>query len=223
MPTIYQSAVASLRRLCLPATVAALSVALSGCVTVRSEYPEIRYYRLADSRPLDPLLKNTYDLSVWLRPIEAELSVDKPQMSRRSAESQLERMFYDRWAAPPPELIGEVFRHRWMRYGVFRQGLVRNASAVIPDVIIEARLADFTFSQPETRGDTLRAHVSMAVTLIRNDKDSTGPVVLLSKLYEHTEVVAFTKPDDYSRAMSEAVAIIADEIIIDLGTYLNVR
>ena len=128
---------------------AGVLIIVAGCVSIRTEYPDISYYRLSE-QPLQPaLLEYRIPAGLWIRPfsVDAEFATERFILIR--SDGIVQRLFYHRWVADPANLVTDAIAHRLIRYATFTKGIFRERTLARPRYRLEGRILEFAAAVDE--------------------------------------------------------------------------
>jgi ABC-type uncharacterized transport system auxiliary subunit len=207
-------------------------IGTSSCVSLKSEYPRITYYRLApkpivpmDSRINDILLVKTFS-------IDSEFDTEHllaivPSSTGSGADTEVQRYHYHRWISEPRELVTSYVVNRIQASSLFAGGVFIEHSTITPTVELEGRIIEFTgrngFSSPSTGKNTTpnSATVVLHLTFKRFLASTPVPVILLQQTYTHTAARPDNTAASISDALSEALSAVIDAALQDVSKLLT--
>ncbi len=197
-----------------------LIVLISGCVNIRENYPNVEYYNLKqiNQNILNlPKINNT----ILLRKVVVNQSFDTPNIIINNDGAKVRKLFYHRWISDISTISTDFLNTRLNESGVLLKGLIRPASSILPDYIIEPSLIDMTAYKTDT-GKVHNNYVSLGLKVDVNKRMPDNKLeMIFSKLY-HQKLSVTRKEISYiPEAYSILFSNIADSLISDLSYIIN--
>jgi ABC-type uncharacterized transport system auxiliary subunit len=204
---------ASARRF-FPATAVAgilslIAVALSGCGGARP----IRYYQL--NLPSDASARSTadpYPITLVLAPFFSSHLYREDRIVFANNAEGMGTYQYQRWAAPPTEMIQAMMIRQLRNAGRFRE-IYAARSAVRGDYLLRGQLYDFK----EVSAGTVVARVSFDMEL----RDTSTNLTVWRKSYNQDEPVTGKTPADVVAALDKNIDRGIREVTAGLDQYFS--
>lgn len=162
--------------------------------------PETRYYELAPAPVANT--QSTSDLVLVLEPLSTDAAYDDERIVYRTNAYRFDYYQYHRWSAAPGTLVGNYLERAFERTGRFR-AVVRELDPSAP-VILGGRV--IAIEEVDDAKDRWRGHLVLELTLT----DARSGEVVWSDQYEEYEPLPAQTPEGLARALSTALARIAD-------------
>jgi ABC-type uncharacterized transport system auxiliary subunit len=194
----------------------ALILGLSGCLNLRTEYPDVKYYELKQT-PVSISKIDTIPGALQIRHINISGEFDSDAILARWGETRVQRYNYHRWISNVSGLVTDYLVERYSRAGAFSNGVIKPTSMILPDYILEGQVIEMIAvnSESEEPGSNYVVF-SMKVNLLKRNSLKIEKQILLTETY-HVEVprknnkVATIPP-----AFSKAVGQVADMLFVDI-------
>jgi len=185
-----------------------LTVSLAGCVSIRTEYPDITYYHLIQQPLQSSLRQYRFPASLWIRllSVDAEFATDRFVILY--PEGTVKRLFYHRWAAEPSSLITDAVARRLIRYGSFTNGIFRERVLMSPRYLLEGRILEFAARWDE-ENDRYVVHLSIYYTFSSRTQKTA---LSYHPLFELEQIAP---------TMSRAVAQLTDQLLQKIADSLQ--
>lgn len=192
---------------------------LYGC-GLRTEYPDIHYYKL-NSYPETKIKESAvFNASLLIRDVMVSSGDETDQIMTTNEDGSIKKYFYHRWISDIPSLISDFFRERYTKFGLFKGGISKSASAIIPDYILEITILDFK-SQNTSKGAPF-VEVTVTATVLAHPRDAAKPIEkLFTKTFKSHEFRQNTDANAIAPAFSKALNTIADDIYLALYNFVN--
>jgi cholesterol transport system auxiliary component len=192
-----------------PTAVLALALALAAACS--GKLPPTRYYQLASpaaspaAPPAAPAADPSGDLVLVLEPLSADDAYTDERIVYRTSPYRLDYYQYHRWSAPPGVMITSYLEDALERSGRFR-AVLRDFHDGAPAVLGGRVVAIEEVDESRTRW---LGRVIVELTL----KDARTNAVLWSAQLAETEPLTAQNPEGLARALSIAMARIAERAI----------
>ncbi|HUJ59143.1 MAG TPA: ABC-type transport auxiliary lipoprotein family protein [Kofleriaceae bacterium] len=174
----------------------AIAIALVGCAAA---VPETHYYQL--SLPVAAAASPNATATITIAALDAQGPYDDDRMVYRQDPYRLDYYPYRRWSSPPGTLIADYLADAFSRSGRFR-AVLRDAGAPATLALGGRVLAIEEVDQSRARST---AHVALQL-------DATDPAtgkLVWSARYDDREPMSAESADGLARALSSAMARIA--------------
>lgn len=197
----------------------ALAIVLSAC-SFRTDYPEIRYYKI-NSEPSSKIKEDaTLDASVLIRDVMVSTANETDQIMTMNDDGSINKYYYHRWISDIPTLLSDFFRERYTKFGLFKGGISKSASAIIPNYIMEITLLEFQ-SINTAKGSPYVEVVAMATAIEYPKGGDEAMKRLFTKSFTAREYRRNLDAVSIAPAFSKALNNIADDIYLELYNYVN--
>ncbi len=190
---------------------------LYGCISLKSEYPEISYYRLSQE-PIKINNSGNIDGTLQIRNFSSSDQLNIDNIMVILDEDKVQNYYYHRWVSAPADLVTDFIIERINNAKLFNGGVIKPNSLVIPDYILEGHLLDMiAHNTKDLESDTNFIIISYQISLIKKEPLKTERNVLLNKLYtisvprKNNEVASIAPA--FSRGMSELSDMMLNDII----------
>jgi ABC-type uncharacterized transport system auxiliary subunit len=193
-----------------------LIIGLSGCINIKSEYPQIDYYRL-NQEPTT--FKNTATIEgiLQIRNFVVNEQFESNYLLVMKDDNSIQKYYYHRWITDISSMITDFVITRFNNMKSFSGGVIRASGMLTPDYILEGQVLDFSARNTENN-DKQPPYVtaSIQVSLVRRIPFQTEIHLILNKVYsvkinrENNNVRSI--PPAYSKSISQ----ISDMLINDV-------
>lgn len=196
-----------------------IGLGLSGC-GLRTEYPEIHFYKL-NSYPESKIKESAvFDASLLIRDVMVSTGDETDQIMTTNEDGSIKKYYYHRWVSDIPSLISDFFRERYTKFGLFKGGISKSASAIIPDYILEITVLDFK-SQNTSKGAPY-VEVTVSATVLAHPRGDAKPIEkLFTKSFSAREFRHSSEANAIAPAFSKALNVIADDIYLALYNFVT--
>lgn len=198
-----------------------LTIAISGCISIKSEYPDITYYQLKQEASLIES-KVSIEGILQIRDFAVSAEYDTEQILASWGNNRVQKYYYHRWITGISELFTDFLVTRYSRSKAFSGAVVKSNAAAVPDYFLEGQIIELQAVNSES--DEPGANfctITVKVNLIKRDKNKSERRIILSNTYtERTDRrnnTAATIPVAFSKCFSN----IADMILVDIQKACN--
>ncbi len=181
----------------------AVLLAVAACA---GKVPETRYYQLA--APAAPAAENA-DVSLAVEPLVADAAYDDDRIVYRLTPYRLDYYNYQRWSAPPGQLVGNFLQDAFMKSGRFR-AVMHEASDAAPVTLGGRVLALEEVDKSKTQW---LGHVALELTLTDNQTNK----IVWSQQYDETEPLKTQSPEGLAEAISTAMTRITKRALPEVA------
>jgi len=175
----------------------AVPLALSACGLAERPYAERRQWPLLiprpqtqPPRPRGPVLE--------VRPLRAGPGLEARGLQSLETDGSMRTAFYEEWAVPPAEGVGDALRLWLANSGKFG-AVVAPGSRVTPDLVMEGELTAL-WSEPAQH----RARATLAITVV--DQHAATTRIQLQRTFTGAAPLASDAAPDAAHAQLDAVA-----------------
>lgn len=196
--------------------IALCAVIASGCISVKTEYPDIAYYRLDQTAATLPTnLKINGALLVRHFTINGDFDTD--HLLAREPDGDIKRYYYHRWISDPPEMATNFFIDQCIESGIFTQGVIGSSSAILPKYILEGRILEMIATNGKSNKPKKNfVTVRIQLTLLEFIPDQVERPVVFQRLYERKVLRKNGKAKSIPEAFSKAMSDLAGQALSDI-------
>ncbi len=184
-------------------------VAASGCVDLKAEYPERRFYTLSAER-LGAATVPAKDGVLRVRRFTASKVCDGSELVTRTGDSEYETDFYNAFFAPPVMQLTEQVQ-RWLGAAGLFSAVVGGGSSLAETHVLEGNMVALHIDERDKRS---AAVLEFQVLLIRVGSDPAA--VVFQKTYKGSELVKPGSPESAVKAWNVVLQRILMELEADL-------
>jgi ABC-type uncharacterized transport system auxiliary subunit len=181
----------------------ALLLVLAACA---GKVPETRYYQLATKAAPSP---DKADVALAIEPLVADAAYDDDRIVYRLTPYRLDYYNYQRWSAPPGQLVGNFLQDAFGKSGKFR-AVMHEASDAAP-VTLGGRL--IALEEVDKSKTQWIGHVALELTLTDNQTNK----VVWSQQYDETEPLHMQSPEGLAQAISTAMTRVVQRALPDVA------
>ena len=181
----------------------ALLLVLAACA---GKVPETRYYQLAAKAAPAP---EKADVSLAIEPLVADAAYDDDRIVYRLTPYRLDYYNYQRWSAPPGQLVGNFLQDAFMKSGRFR-AVMHEASEAAP-VTLGGRL--IALEEIDKSKTQWVGHVSLELTLTDNQTNK----IVWSQQFDETEPLKMQSPEGLAEAISTAMTRVTQKALPEVA------
>ena len=168
--------------------------------------PETRYYQLAtQAPPAEPQAT----VALAIEPLIADAAYDDDRIVYRLTPYRLDYYNYQRWSAPPGQLVGNFLQDAFMKSGRFR-AVMHEASDAAP-VTHGGRL--IALEEVDKSKTEWVGHVAIELTLTDNQTNK----IVWSQQFDETEPLKLQSPEGLAEAISTAMARITKRALPEVA------
>ncbi len=194
---------------------------LYGCISIKSDYPEINLYRLKQE-PIPDNKPGKLEGTLQVRDFSSAEQLYTNNIIAIWDGERIQHYFYHRWVSAPAELVKDFLIQRLSDENIFEGGVVKPRSLIIPDYILEGNLLDMiAHNTKDKEPDTNYVTVSLCINLIKREPLTTTKNILLNKVYNISVPRHDNEVKSIPPAFSTAMSQIADNIITDIYNTVN--
>jgi ABC-type uncharacterized transport system auxiliary subunit len=191
---------------------------MSSCINIKSDYPQIQYYRLIQE---PTKLKNlaTIEGSLQVRAITISDEFKYDNLLAFWDSSYIQMYYYHRWIADPGSLVTDFIINRYNSSNAFSYGVINSSAITVPDYIMEGQVLDWTaYSSNKEASGQFSNYINFSIRINVIRRDSLG--VIRSKLLNKVYSIRIPRPNNNVQsippAFSSAVSHIADLMLLDI-------
>ncbi|HPI20971.1 MAG TPA: ABC-type transport auxiliary lipoprotein family protein [Candidatus Kapabacteria bacterium] len=193
-----------------------LFVCLTGCISIKSDYPATEYYRLEQEQTKYRNI-GTIPNALLVRDFTLSEEIDTDRLIAVVDNTSVKRYFYHRWITDCSSLITDFIVKRYNEMNTFANGVVKSTSIIMADYILEGHILDMVAHNSDVNKEVKNdISLSIRITLLGKIPNSTENEVLLSKVYSRKETRLNNLATTIAPAFSKAFSLLADEILGDI-------
>lgn len=209
------------KKILAPVILLSLILLADSCISVKSDYPRINYYKLNQEANLLTNLKPV-NVLLMVRKFTVGSEYDSQRMLAVEPDGSVKRYYYHRWMTECPEMITDFVINRLNKYNVFSGGVVGSSSISMADYFLEGQVLDMIARNSESNEPGKNtASITLKISLVRRTPMKAGDNVLLSKVYESSAFRASNSPATISDGISKALSEATDKFLSDILTAIN--
>ena len=195
--------------------IAALTVA--GCVSVKQNYPEKRYFALRAAKPQKPRQADSQKDKpiVRIRPFRISPGYEGRGLVYRTGDLEFMSDFYNEFLISPSLMFTDFFRERLSGSGIF-QAVIDSPSQVLPDYVLEGAVNSLygDFRNEESP----KAVMEIQLFLINASKSKSA--IELQRSYKQEIALTDNSPDSLVQGWNRGLTTIIEEFEASLKTRL---
>lgn len=197
-----------------------IGLLLNGCIKLRVENPQIKYYDLSNEESL-PVSKKYVDCSLQIRTFTftVKQSADRILVTEDGIVNPL---YYHRWVSGFDELITNFLFVRFTKSQTFRNGVLTTRTMQTPNYTLEGRIIEYTaVNDPKSKTEPYYIRLTIGIALIKMDSKTGTVNSILTK--EYTEKVVRTDGNAFGIhvAYNTAISKISDQMLMDIITMIE--
>ena len=194
-----------------------VAVCLS-CGGLSKSRTETSYYTL-EYGPPRPDQVNPISAVIRMERFSASPVYNTNRMIYRDEAFKYNADAYHQWRSSPADLVGYYLERDIRESGLLKAVLPRGSRFPSP-YLLEGSLEDF-YEQDEKDG--WKAVLGLSITLMAEDEPNVSDRIVFQKTYRATEPCARRHPKALASAMSQAMAGVSRQILLDLYKALKER
>lgn len=172
---------------------------------------EIENYIL-DYQPLTSEKQAQLDVTIRFDRFTITSAYNTQNMVFRTDNYSLDFFNYNRWAVNPTDMVADNLLRDMQASGLFHAVFSRYAVEEA-NILIQGGIGEF-FLRVEK--DSKIAVLSLEITLKNSNQVEANRRIIFQKKYQHEELLTEQTPRSYCQAMSQALKIISQQIIVDV-------
>lgn len=202
-------------------TITFVTIIITSCVNIRSDYPEITYYEL--EIPSVETSKVKVQNTLMVRDFKAPfLSSPRIFMVEKST-GDYEKLFYYRWANNFDILFNGALLNYLSKSEAFNGGVVTSYSSLIPAYTLEGEILNLRIYNDEEKNKSF-VELSIKVNLLGYTPNETVEFQLFyTNLYTKRIPRETNKPENIAPAVNKAVNEICSEMLTDILDAIQKR
>lgn len=203
-------------RLCIFLAFVALA---QSCISLKSEYPDISYYRL-NQEPSTYRNTATIPGTLQVRSFTAVDDVQTDQLLAMTDNNHVEKYYYHRWVAEGSQLLTDYFLVRLNNLKAFSGGVCTSSTVLVPDFILEGQVLDMAaYNAPEKdkqAKDENRVQVSIKITLLKRTPGKVDKDIVLNKVFSQAHKRDNSSVSSIAPAFSKCLAKMTDQMMTEI-------
>lgn len=195
----------------------ALIPLLSGCFSLRVDYPEINYYRL-EQMPgkLEDVGISTIHGSLLIRNFTASDEINSDHFLAIWDNGKVQKYYYHRWITNIAELVTDFIVTRYNNLRVFSDGAIKSGSMIKPDYLLEGSLLEmYAHNNNDDEKNDNYVYLSMRISLLKKVPLSVDKKILLNKVFTVKQKRKNSSVENIADAFSKAMTKITDKTLLD--------
>ncbi len=196
-----------------------ISLSLTSCISLKSDYPKITYYRLPQKTvqkgiPAGSAVSSVLSVReiLLVKTFTIDTEFDTEQILALNGTSEIQPYNYFRWIAEPRELVTAYVVNHLQASGNFVGGVMTETTSVAPTLQMECRIAEFV---ARNMGNGAPSAAITLHVVVQRASGANSPVIL-QKTYSQTSPRTNGEAASIPEAMSEALSKITDAMIVDI-------
>ncbi len=189
---------------------------LNSCINLKDEYPDIKYYNLAQIKEKDIDIYKS-DALLYVRNVDIGSAVYGSQIMVNWDGKRLQKYFYHRWAEDFDLIANDFITQRFQNSGVFQLGVSKTIGSALPDFILDVFINDLYIESRRNSDEISSVNLEITVSLLKRNSADKDNDVLFNKTYKNRTV----RPDNRIENVAETVSIgfskLTDQIIVDVS------
>jgi ABC-type uncharacterized transport system auxiliary subunit len=194
----------------------------SSCISLREEYPEIHYYRLTQTEEnLQNIGAGTIEGTLQIRNFSVSDAIDTDHFLGISDDNTVQVYYYHRWIASASDLVTDFIVTRYNDLRVFTGGVVKPASILVPDYILEGQLIDMVAHNTNDNKSPNYVYIALRISLIKKVSLSTDKKILINKVFTVKSPRKNNSVETIAPAFSMAVSQISDQMLFEIQNAIS--
>jgi ABC-type uncharacterized transport system auxiliary subunit len=210
------------------AFVAFIALNSTSCVNIKSDYPEIKYYRLSQT-PIHETKAASIrlDKSIFVKLFAGNSDLEASKIVISEDNWTIKRYNYHQWESPLNELLTEFSINRMNRYEIFKKGVFSSVFSVNPDLILECTVINCLINNSISAEKPNNVELSISMNLLQSNKSSQniaedfGFSSVFSKTYTKSMARKDNSLETAIDALSLLVAEIVDAMLVDISNNVK--
>lgn len=196
--------------------IAAISIVTSGCINIKSDYPDISYYTITPDK--DSLISDyMIDGSVLVRAFDISNSYDTDYITVM-AEKKVKKFFYHRWADNFDKLATDYIIQAFIEKNLFSKGVYSTSTYVVPDYILEAYIIQVKNVYDEENDDNY-SEVKIKFNMLRRLNKTSEPINIFNKEFSSKVHFEDDKVKYIAPAINKAMKNITNKLFETISEF----
>lgn len=203
-------------------TIAYLFLIFAGvsCISIKSEYPSINYYKLEPPQ-VAPSQNSPIEKILQIKDIQAGPEIPPTRLTAINQDGSVQIYYYHRWMANCSDMLSSYFIELYNRHNIFSGGVISAKSMLVPDYFLEGRVLKMIATNSEDENGNNYVQFSVKISLLKRSPLKNNSQVLISKIYESKIDRKNNKAASIAPAMEKAVFEAAQKILNDIKITLQ--
>lgn len=194
-------------------------IILNGCINIKSDYPDIKYYQLSQPEQAKLDIYKTDGL-LLIRDINIESGAYGSQIIANWDKKRVQKYFYHRWIDDIDLLIRDFFVLRINNSGLFKNGVEKTIRSVIPDYMLDISILDFYIESQSDNNNISFVNIELSIKLVRVGTGLSENEFILNKTYKNRIIRPDNNVENIASAVSKSLAMICDNLIVDISNSI---
>ncbi len=198
------------------------SLILCGCISLKDKYPAITYYKF-EQGPKPAFKIDTLAGTLQIRDFTVNSSYDTDHLlAKYGTPPKIKKYYYNRWIANPGDLVTNFFVDRFSILSPFSGGVIKSASVLLPDYILEGQVINLigVNGEDDEPGENSVA-IGIKITLVERAGTSAKRTIIISKVYELNVDRDDSSAESMAAAFGQGLTQIADMLLSDMQEILR--
>ena len=192
-----------------------------GCLSLKSEYPEIKLYKL-NQEPAGFKNISTLDGIIQIRTFTSAEDINTDHFLAMWDGTRIQNYFYYRWVTTASDLVTDFVISRFNTFKVFKGGAIKTQTMLVPDYIMEGHIIDMiAHNSTKTDDGANTVSVSVQINILKREPLKADKKIILTKVYSANATRATNEASNIAPAFSKAVSQLSDNIITDIAEILE--
>jgi len=189
---------------------------LNSCINLKDEYPDIKYYNLAQVKEKDIDVYKS-DAILYVRNVDISSAVYGSQIMVNWDGKRLQRYFYHRWAEDFDLIANDFIAQRFQNSGVFQLGVSKTIGSALPDFILDVFINDLYIESRSNSDEISSVNLEISVSLLKRNSADKDNDVLFNKTYKNRTIRPDNRIENVAENVSISLSKLTDQIIVDVS------
>lgn len=191
---------------------------LSGCINLREDYPEIKYYSLRNLSNKESREKVFGILQI--RNFSAPATLLGQRILVENPDGSTQRLYYHRWSDNLDQLITWLVITRFSEQKIFSGGVISQNSTLVPNYILEGEILSLNAYNHKIP-DSSFIELSIKISLLGYNADSSNFELYFTNSYKQKVLRDNAKPNSIPPAVNIAANEIIEKMTADIINNIN--
>lgn len=194
-----------------------ISIAFSSCFSIKSDYPEIKYYTLNPGISVLTIPKQI-NKSISMRSFTLQSDLHPERISVKGVNSSINYLFRQRWGADIDKLLSDYIFESLSNENIFSKGVYKSSENIFSDYVLDCQIIDFSAYNDSKNDDfKIKIELNLQVKEYNNSsKDNSIASYRISKVIKRDD----KKDDLIAKYLNETLNEIYKELINNMITDL---
>ncbi len=189
---------------------------INGCVDLKSDYPEIRYYRFSQEE-LSNIKHEQLPVAVQFRNFSLSSQINPFRLMAMEGQNEVSMYYYFRWANDCSDMAKDFMIERFSNYDIFKGGVLTPENIIMPDYFVEGMVTDMmAYNTEDEDVEKPYVNIQLKISLAVRDIKLSNDNVLFTKVYKSKIFRETNKAESIAPSFSKALNEISDELLIDI-------